>query len=300
MAGDDTDKKAPSIPSWQNPSRPPSSTPSSPEPDSDETPALNTLEHARRFLDDESIKNATHERKVAFLESKGLKPEQIQDLLSPDIPNTEADADSDLKTVHDSTTTVDPSTLQPQPQPQQAPLQNTLSSEARVTPRTDIPPIITYPEFLLKPQKPPPLVTFERLANAAYTLAGLSALTYGASKYLVSPMLESLTDSRHSPRRNHHNLPQHAQHKTRIQRLPHPLHRPSKQTKQHLRRHRLHRLRPHRALPQGHRDPDLARPKPQQLLQLPHSTQPNNIANNPPHIPPHIPTIPVVLNNHLL
>ena len=66
------------------------------------------------------------------------------------------------------------------------------------SPKRDIPPIITYPEFLLKPQKPPPLVTFERLANAAYAFAGISALTWGTSKYIVQPMLDSLTEARHS------------------------------------------------------------------------------------------------------
>ena len=199
MAGDEIAKKAPSIPSWQHSYQ--SSTPSDPAPADSSTnqttpaPDLDPVEHARHFLDNESIKNASRERKIAFLETKGLNPEQIDDLLSSEPDTQDPKEDSYLKTVHDSTTTVEPT--RPQAEVQQAPMQNDPASEARVAPRSDVPPIITYPEFLLKPQKPPPLVTFERLANAAYFLAGVSALTYGASKYLVQPMLESLTDSRH-------------------------------------------------------------------------------------------------------
>ena len=199
MADEGTGKRPPSIPNWQYPSQNSSaSQPTTTASDTNNTAPsqeLDPLEHARRFLDDDSIKNASRERKVEFLETKGLKPEQIEDLLSTQQEPDDAKADGDLKTVHDSTTTVEPK--QSQPEAKQAPLLNEAPSEARVAPRSDVPPIITYPEFLLKPQKPPPLVTFERLANAAYVLAGLSALTYGASKYLVQPMLESLTDSRH-------------------------------------------------------------------------------------------------------
>lgn len=39
-------------------------------------------EEAFRFLNDPSIKNATRERKAAFLESKGLKKEDIELLMS--------------------------------------------------------------------------------------------------------------------------------------------------------------------------------------------------------------------------
>ena len=60
----------------------------------------------------------------------------------------------------------------------------------------DRPPIVTYPEFLVKPERPPPLVTTNRLLNTMYTFAGLSTLLYGTSKYLIEPMVESLTDAR--------------------------------------------------------------------------------------------------------
>ena len=58
------------------------------------------------------------------------------------------------------------------------------------------PPVVTYPEFLTKPQRPPPLVTKDGLVNTLYAFAGLSALLYGTSKYVVAPMVESLTAAR--------------------------------------------------------------------------------------------------------
>ena len=58
------------------------------------------------------------------------------------------------------------------------------------------PPIITYPEHLAQPQKPPPLVTTSRLLNTAYIFAGAAAICYGLSTYLVEPMTESLNAAR--------------------------------------------------------------------------------------------------------
>jgi len=152
------------------------------------------LEQAKKFLGDESILDAPRDRKIAFLETKGLPTNIIEELLGAhhETTSTQEPQDSELKTVHDS-----------EKQDLAAPSLQTASAPASDVSRTtsvaapDIPPIITYPEFLLKPQKPPPLVTVERLANAAYLLAGVSALTYGASKYLIQPMLETLTDARH-------------------------------------------------------------------------------------------------------
>ncbi|RMZ79952.1 hypothetical protein DV738_g3001, partial [Chaetothyriales sp. CBS 135597] len=119
MAGDETDKKDLTIPSWQQ----------------------QTAPEVRRFLDDELVKNSSRERKEAFLKAKGLSDDEIEALLD--------ESESSLKT------------------------------------------------FLLKPQKPPPLVTLDRLVNAATVVAGLSALTWGTSKFLVQPLLESLTAARH-------------------------------------------------------------------------------------------------------
>lgn len=46
-------------------------------------------------------------------------------------------------------------------------------------------------------QKPPPLITIERLRNAAYVAGGIAATIYGASKYILTPMSEALTEARH-------------------------------------------------------------------------------------------------------
>ncbi|RMZ88958.1 hypothetical protein DV736_g3815, partial [Chaetothyriales sp. CBS 134916] len=170
MAGDETDRKDSSTPSWQQQTLPEPSTPSTPPTRSadasTDTPTgdvpLDLIEHARRFLDDESVKDSSRDRKEAFLKEKGLSDAQVETLLAEPVSSPE----DELKT-------------SPPPPP------------------SDSPPIITYPEFLLKEQKPPPLVTLERLGNAATAVAALSALTWGASKFLVQPMRESLTAARH-------------------------------------------------------------------------------------------------------
>lgn len=152
---------------------------------------------ARQFLQDPAIKDAPRDEKVEFLKAKGLEDDMIEKLLSES-----KEEPSELKTVHDSTTPVEdakhdfkaasaPTTTAPPPTPQNEP------RSASLAPRSDVPPIITYPEFLLKPEKPPPLITVSRLVNAAYIFAGVSAITYGASKYLVQPMLQTLTEARH-------------------------------------------------------------------------------------------------------
>lgn len=61
---------------------------------------------------------------------------------------------------------------------------------------SDRPPVVTYPEFLTKPQNDPPLVTTNGLLNTLYAFGGLSTLLYGASKYAVEPMVEKQTSAR--------------------------------------------------------------------------------------------------------
>jgi hypothetical protein len=139
------------------------------------------LEQAKRWLEDESIRDAPTERKASFLEQKGLQGADIQKLLRNGHRLQDDNASSPSNTQVASPTSAD--------------IRKKASTP--ITPPRDVPPIITYPEFLLRPEKPPPLVTFQRLAYAAYGFASLTALTYGASKYLVQPMLESLTSARH-------------------------------------------------------------------------------------------------------
>lgn len=66
-----------------------------------------------------------------------------------------------------------------------------------VQPFQDVPPVITYPEFLVHASKPPPLVTTDRLLNTAYVTAGLYATIYGLSKYIIGPQQAALSESRH-------------------------------------------------------------------------------------------------------
>lgn len=61
-----------------------------------------------------------------------------------------------------------------------------------------IPPIITYPEFLLRTRKPPPFVTVGNLLTSLYVISGVTATAYGTSNYVVKPMIESLNEARHS------------------------------------------------------------------------------------------------------
>lgn len=186
MAGSDEDKKT-VIPAWQRTSTNDvvSSTGTAQEitvPEPDEY----TLEAARKWLDDETIRNEPRDRKIALLKGKGLQNEAIQSLLGYEKPT----ASTELKTVHDSTTDVvqkESTETQPEATIPPTPPQST---------RRDVPPIITYPEFLLRPQKPPPLVTAQRLIYAAYAFAGISTLTYGGSKFIVQPLLDSLTSAR--------------------------------------------------------------------------------------------------------
>ncbi|CAG8877227.1 unnamed protein product [Penicillium nalgiovense] len=81
---DDTSKSA-SIPSWQKPNK---TAEESPSPTSDDAPATTAstsrqalLDQASKFLEDESIRDAPTERKVSFLESKGLSSDDIQQVL---------------------------------------------------------------------------------------------------------------------------------------------------------------------------------------------------------------------------
>ena len=184
---DGHEPKEPKTPDWQLDE---SSTPAQTELSSsaESTSRESLLERAKRFLEDDAVRDAPRERKIAFLQKKGLQGDDIQKLLGP-LPGK--DETANMKTIHDSMTNPPPS-----PSPSQSNSHSPASPSA-ATPSRDVPPIITYPEFLLKRQKPPPLITFQRLLYAAYGFAGISAVSYEASKYLVQPMLQSLAEARH-------------------------------------------------------------------------------------------------------
>ena len=73
------------LPSWQvkadtsNP--PPTTEQNEPSVSSEAKPRTSVLEDARKFLDKDEVKDASTDKKVSFLESKGLTSEEIHQLL---------------------------------------------------------------------------------------------------------------------------------------------------------------------------------------------------------------------------
>jgi len=80
MSDPDQGEKKPGVPSWQLKSKnesPKAEEKSAPEPPSRET----IIEQAKTFLEEDEVRNASTDKKIAFLESKGLQNEEIQGLL---------------------------------------------------------------------------------------------------------------------------------------------------------------------------------------------------------------------------
>ncbi|EOO00391.1 putative peroxin 14 17 protein [Phaeoacremonium minimum UCRPA7] len=167
----DSDDKAPGPPAWQQ-----ADVAQKPIPPADE--GKPTIEHARKFLEDDSVREASREKKVEFLKSKGFSDDVIEQLLEEESISTPAQAQSLAEPARDESSLPSPS----------API---VSDQ-----KTDHAPIVTYPEFLTKPNKPPPLITANGLFNVLYAVTGLSTLVYGTTKYVVSPMVDSLTEAR--------------------------------------------------------------------------------------------------------
>lgn len=166
----------------------------------EQPPNEERIEQGRRFLLDESVRNAPLEQRKSFLEAKGLSEVEIEKAVelsrqakgdntrepSPPGPQFQSyTAQFHEREQHSSIPE------RPQP-PTEAP-----PSASQTQRSTDAPPIITYPEHLLRAQKPPPLVTWSRLLNTAYAASAVTAALYGCSKYLINPMMETLTEARH-------------------------------------------------------------------------------------------------------
>lgn len=138
-------------------------------------------EHARRFINDEGVRSAGSDEKTEFLKSKGFDEKTIQELLAESSRTTsqtsEADAD---RSAGDTVERETPST----------------------TSSNDAPPIVTYPEFLTKPRRRPPLLTPSRLLNILSASGSLMTLAYGVAQYLISPMIAT-RDERQSEYYNH-------------------------------------------------------------------------------------------------
>ncbi|GAM84916.1 hypothetical protein ANO11243_029180 [Dothideomycetidae sp. 11243] len=133
-------------------------------------------EEVRRFLDDPGVKDAPEDKKRSFLEGKGVSKEIVDEVLLAQA------AEADTGT---------------QQQQQGFQISEFKAHNSPPPPPRDTPPIVTYPEFLVKPQKPPPLVTVGRLLNTAYVAGSLAAAFYGVSKYLIEPMTDDLIEARH-------------------------------------------------------------------------------------------------------
>ncbi|RDA92712.1 hypothetical protein CP533_1389 [Ophiocordyceps camponoti-saundersi (nom. inval.)] len=140
------------------------SEPTHPSPDLRDNSEQNHLQIARRFLDTDHVRTASRQDKARFLKSKGISDVDIEKLLAEEKVTSQSSE-------HDAET-------------------------APITSTDDAPPVVTYPEFLAKPVRPPPLVTTSRLLNTIYGFAGLATLLYGLSKYYVAPMVDELTDAR--------------------------------------------------------------------------------------------------------
>lgn len=72
---DSDDGKASSIPAWQRDAESKNATTDDPQ------PAQDHLETARRFLEDENVKDQSRDKKVAFLKGKGIEDGDIEKLL---------------------------------------------------------------------------------------------------------------------------------------------------------------------------------------------------------------------------
>lgn len=136
-------------------------------------------ESMKSFLQDPAVKNAPMEKKRAFFKSKGIPQKMVEEILKNEEAGFSASDFEGFKQQQQAP----PQLSTPPPRPQQQQLSG--------------PPIIMYPEHLEEAHKPPPLITPGRLVNTAYFVGGLAALIYGASKYLVTPMSDSLTEARH-------------------------------------------------------------------------------------------------------
>ncbi|KAG5925136.1 hypothetical protein E4U61_002250 [Claviceps capensis] len=147
------------------------------------------IEVARRFLQEAHVKASSRTKKTEFLQSKGLRDSDIEKLLEQ-----EAEHSTDAASPQQEEKTPGSDTTEPSASADQQPPQERPQHQASVV--HDRPPIVTYPEFLIQPDRPPPLVTKDGILSTLYGFAGLSTLLYGISKFLIAPMVETTTDAR--------------------------------------------------------------------------------------------------------
>ncbi|PQE26381.1 peroxin 14 17 protein [Rutstroemia sp. NJR-2017a BBW] len=180
--GDSEDRKpVTGIPKWQRKRK--DDKVATPPPTTKESPSqLSAIEQAKQFLEEDEIKDATTDKKIAFLESKGLQKEDIQKLLGV-TRNEEATGSAAT-----SSTVPKGAPIEPAPETNQP-------TQVYTPPREQA-PIITYPEFLVQPTGPQPLITKHRLLTTLYLFGSLSFLLHGTNTFLIRPMFQTLTESR--------------------------------------------------------------------------------------------------------
>lgn len=144
------------------------------------------LEKAASFLEEDAVRDAPIERQQYFLKLKGLTDDEIEELLGRQ-HTTEGDI---AEGYQEEQQQASESMSTPVPDPPRG--------QSSTSPAKDVPPIITYPEFLMHSQKPPPLITSQRLLTTLYLASGAAATIYGTNKYLIEPMVASLSSARHS------------------------------------------------------------------------------------------------------
>jgi hypothetical protein len=84
MGDSEEDRKKRGVPSWQLRASHPSREEESRDQDSTPQPTpsrASTMENARSFLLEDEVRNASTDKQIAFLESKGLESHEIQELL---------------------------------------------------------------------------------------------------------------------------------------------------------------------------------------------------------------------------
>ncbi|TGO34994.1 hypothetical protein BHYA_0174g00190 [Botrytis hyacinthi] len=185
MSDSDSEAKSPGVPAWQLKRDEEQST----ESQATATEPLSRtaiLEQARKFLEEDDVKNASTDKKIAFLESKGLEGDDIQELLG--VSRNDEATNTSISEVKSSE-----QRAQPQPLSRHSP-PSTQTSYAQI-PR-DQAPIITYPEFLVQPSASTPLITKHRLLTTLYLFGSLSFLLHGTNTFLIRPMINTLTESR--------------------------------------------------------------------------------------------------------
>lgn len=79
MSDSDSSEKKPAAPSWQTELK--NSTPTEGDSETQSPNRESLIDQAKKFLEEDEVRNASTDKKISFLESKGLNNEEIQSLI---------------------------------------------------------------------------------------------------------------------------------------------------------------------------------------------------------------------------